>query len=215
MKIPKNWTFQSKEVADNFDDHVVEQLPWYELITSATESIVRQYLPVGGVIYDVGCATGNINRALNDLIMERNARYTGIDNSKEMIKNFNGKGEVILSDALSFDYKSFDICICFLTILFLPFSDHELFIKKLVGKIKKGGCLIIVDKFTPGNGYVSTVFSRLVLKEKLKKTSADEILTKELSLSGIQRPLNKKYIKDIGVEFFRFCDFSGYIIENN
>ena len=30
MEIPKNWSFASQEVAKNFDNHVREQLPWYD-----------------------------------------------------------------------------------------------------------------------------------------------------------------------------------------
>ena len=28
MKIPKTWTFENKEVANDFDNHVREQLPF-------------------------------------------------------------------------------------------------------------------------------------------------------------------------------------------
>ena len=30
MKVPKIWTFENKEVANDFDNHVREQLPWYD-----------------------------------------------------------------------------------------------------------------------------------------------------------------------------------------
>ena len=30
-----SWTFESKEVAKNFDKHVREQLPWYDMLTDA------------------------------------------------------------------------------------------------------------------------------------------------------------------------------------
>jgi tRNA (cmo5U34)-methyltransferase len=33
MKIPEQWTFKCEEVAKGFDDHVREQLPWYDIAT--------------------------------------------------------------------------------------------------------------------------------------------------------------------------------------
>ena len=35
MKIPNNWTFEDTEVAKNFNRHVREQLPFYDLATNA------------------------------------------------------------------------------------------------------------------------------------------------------------------------------------
>jgi len=56
MKIPDKgkWTFDSKDVANSFDEHVREQLPWYDLATSAVEHIGRHYIPEGGTVYGSG-----------------------------------------------------------------------------------------------------------------------------------------------------------------
>lgn len=214
MIIPKNWTFKNKDVANSFDSHVREQLPWYDLCTEAIEHIARQYLSENGLIYDLGCATGNINKALNELILERKAQYIGIDNSKEMIANFKGNGKVELANINEFEYQYFDVGICFLTMMFLPFYEHEAFLNKIVSKIKKGGCLIVVEKCEPKGGYVSLVLSRLTLREKLKSSTADDIIKKELSLGGVQRPIRDSLFYAYGAEFFRFGDFAGWIIEN-
>lgn len=215
MDIPKNWTFKSKDIVGNFDNHVREQLPWYDLATGAVEHIARQYLPVNGLIYDIGASTGNINIALSELIKDRNASYIGIDNSLDMVESFKGVGEIIHADAMEFDYKPFDICICFLTLMFIPYGEHINFINGLRNKIKEGGALIVVDKCEPVSGYASTVLYRLALREKMKGAKADDILRKEMSLSGIQRPVNADIFKNIGIEFFRFGDFAGWIIEHN
>ena len=45
MKIPNTWTFESVEVADGFDLHVREQLPWYDLVTGAIGQIARHFIP--------------------------------------------------------------------------------------------------------------------------------------------------------------------------
>ena len=35
MDIPKEWTFENASVAQSFNQHVREQLPWYDLVTGA------------------------------------------------------------------------------------------------------------------------------------------------------------------------------------
>jgi tRNA (cmo5U34)-methyltransferase len=43
----KSWSFESREVANKFDEHVREQLPWYDMITDAVVYITRNYLTEG------------------------------------------------------------------------------------------------------------------------------------------------------------------------
>ena len=211
MKIPNTWTFKSADIACNFDDHVREQLPWYDICSDAVEHIVLNYLPDYGLIYDIGCSTGNIHARIKKTIENRCARYIGIDNSKEMLSLFNEDCEKVFCDATEYDFECFDVCILFLTTMFIPASKQLDFIAMLKRKIKPGGCIIVVDKEEQRCGYFGSVLSRLTIKEKLKTTSASDILKKELSLSGIQRPLNKNIIG--GKDFFRFGDFFGVIIE--
>lgn len=47
MDIPDIWTFKSDEVAKNFDNHVREQLPFYDLALSVTAHIAKHYTTTG------------------------------------------------------------------------------------------------------------------------------------------------------------------------
>ena len=85
MKIPSNWTFETSEVATQFDRHVREQLPFYDLATNAIGHVARHYIPENGLIYDFGAATGNIGRSLKPIIEKRNARLIGKEPSQAMI----------------------------------------------------------------------------------------------------------------------------------
>lgn len=90
MKIPKKWTFKSREVANNFDAHVREQLPWYDMATAAVAHMGRHYIPHGGLCYDIGASTGNISRSLADTLKERSARMISIEESREMADKWAG-----------------------------------------------------------------------------------------------------------------------------
>lgn len=215
MKIPNEWTFKSKEVADGFNRHVREQLPWYDLTTGIIAHIARHYIPAGGVVYDVGASTGNIGRAIQDTLTQRNATFYAIDNAQEMADIYQGPGEFVISDAMEYEFKNFDFAVAFLAVMFFPVAKRKQWISNMVSKINPGGALIIFDKCSPGSGYSSSVISRLTLAGKVSQgVSADEIIKKELSLAGIQRPIDwKNIIPAKAIEVFRFGDFCGWLIE--
>jgi tRNA (cmo5U34)-methyltransferase len=217
VEIPKDWTFKRPEVADGFDAHVREQLPWYELVTMATVEIARHYIPEGGLVYDIGASTGNLGAALEPTLKARGARLVGVEASEEMVTRYR-KGErhsVVLADARAFDYQACDVVICFLSLMFLPPTDRAKLIPRLKSKIRPGGALIVVDKIQPAGGYLSTALWRLTLACKQRAGAEPaSIMTKELSLAGIQRPLSLRELQTLdGAEFFRFAEFAGYVVE--
>lgn len=217
MDIPKNWTFENKSIADAFDIHVREQLPWYDLATDAIAHIARHYIPRGGLVYDIGASTGNIGKALEATLDSRKAVLIPIEASDEMADNYDGpqKGRLIRADALKVDYQPFDLAVCFLVLMFMPVADRAAFIAKLCGLIKPGGAIIIFDKCECSHGYPATILWRLALAGKVAAdVPASDIIAKELSLSGVQRPLSKHEIPGVAVEWFRFGDFAGWLIEH-
>lgn len=209
----KDWTFKNNWVAENFDSHVREQLPWYDLATSAVISIARNYLSNNGIIYDIGASTGNIGRSAKSLIEQRNAKLIAIEESNEMAQKYDGGGLLQIADAVDFEYQEFSVAICFLSLMFMSKKRRAKLFQKLRASTEFGGCIILVEKFESIHGYASTVFRRMTSEWKLKcGASPSNILDKELSLSGVQRPLDQGEISE-GIEFFRIGEFAGYIIE--
>ena len=134
-----------------------------------------------------------------------------------MCKCFNGVGELVQIDAIDYEYEQFDVAICFLTIMFIPIDKRLTFLKYLRSKIKHGGALIIFDKTEIATGYLSTVMHRLTIAGKVASGCVPkEIIEKELSLAGVQRPMPYNFINQVmpnAVEVFRFGEFAGYVIE--
>lgn len=220
MEIPAEWTFKSDEVATHFDSHVREQLPWYELATDAVAHFARHYIPEGGLVYDIGGSTGNIGRALAFTLERRHAELIAIDSSREMVDRYAGPGRCICADALSYDFDSFDVAVCFLVLMFLPVGRRRDFVRQLCKLIRPGGALIVFDKTDcAGGGYLSTAVHRLTIAGKLKGGAApSEIIEKELSISGVQRPLSWQFMSlttPQAVEVFRFGEFAGWVVENS
>ncbi len=214
LEIPKHWTFRSRAVAKHFEQHVRESLPWYDLATNAVAHLGRHYIPRHGVVYDIGASTGNVGVALKDTLDQRSAKFTAIEESREMAEQYAGPPELVIADAVGFDYQPFDFAVLFLVLMFLPVQTRAAYLRRLQSHTKPGGALVIVDKVQMPGGYVGTAFSRLTLEQKLAVgAKPEDILRKELSLAGYQRPLDPRTLPRSARTFFQVGEFVGWIIE--
>lgn len=215
--IPQNWTFRDDGVVAGFDRHVREQLPWYDLATGAVAHVARHYLPEGGLVYDLGAATGNIGRALGSTLEARHARLIAIEASREMASAYGRpQDSLIVERAEAVQYEPFDVAIAFLTLMFVPIAERSTLLARLGGMMKPGGALVIFDKCEAGSGYAATVLWRLALAGKIATgVEPADIVSKELSLMGVQRPFDPRPLKELGrcTEFFRFGEFAGWLVE--
>ena len=119
-----------------------------------------------------------------------------------------------MADVARYPYKPFDVVVCFLVLMFLPVPARRRLLATLRGKVKPGGAIIVVDKEESPGGYPATVLSRLTWDCKLRQgAEPGAVMRKELSLSGVQRPLYKGELGSDAVEVFRFGDFAGWLIE--
>lgn len=216
LDVEPTWSFDTASVAEGFDQHVREQLPWYETVTDALVQIARHYVQIGGHVYDIGASNGNVGRALAGLLQERSAHLTALEESEAMAEKYHAPGELVVTSAEDYDdWKPFDLAVAMLAIMFVQPDRQEALLDRMLSEVKPGGALVLVERMLPPDGYLSIVTSRLTLNAKLNAGAApDEIIEKELSLSGVQRPLDPELLTSRGaVEFFRFGDFAGWIIE--
>lgn len=211
----QDFTFDKDMTGANFDSHVREQLPFYSMVTNAVAMIARNYLPKDGRMYDIGASTGNITKAIAEFAHSRNAEVHSLDNSADMLTTWTGYGTAEVSDAVHFEYQEFDVTVCFLVLMFMTKEQRLSLMQKLLKKMRYGGVIIVVDKMNVDGGYFGTVLRRLTLDYKLKNgATSEEIIQKELSLSGIQRPFDKHEIDEHRFrQFFQLGEFAGWVIE--
>lgn len=205
------WTFKNQEIAEAFDRHVREQLPWYDIATGIVTAVGRQFIPEGGRVIDVGASTGNVGRALSATLKARAATFVPVEPSAEMITRYSGPGEPVQSDAQAIDYDGADLIVCFLVLMFVPVSERQALITRMIEGLRPGGALLIFDKIAPRAGDVGALSLRLTLAAKYEAGATPaEIIAKELSLAGVQRPLYAKEV-DSFEPIFRFGDFGGWL----
>jgi tRNA (cmo5U34)-methyltransferase len=214
FEIPRNWTFERADVAAGFDRHVREQLPWYEMATNAISHIARHYIPERGLVYDIGASTGNVGNALDLTLRDRHAEFIALESSAHMAEQYRGPGQILNVDASKFIYEPFDLAVAFLVLMFMPPEDRVRLIAELRRKVKPGGAIVVFDKTEAVSGYPATVFARLTLAGKVAAgVEPNEIVAKELSLGGVQRPINPQILGHDAIEWFRFGEFAGWLIQ--
>lgn len=207
-----DFKFSGSMVGSNFDYHVREQLPFYDLVTDSVSMIIRNYLPQNGMLYDIGASTGNVTKSSESILLSRNARAVSIESSQDMVNTWNGFGDIVCADAVDFEYEPFDVSVCFLVLMFMTIDQRKNLLEKLVQKKKNGGIIIVIDKVLVDGGYFGTVLRRMTFDWKLKNGAMPEdIIKKELSLAGVQRPMTKDEVPD-AQEFFRLGEFVGWVL---
>ena len=217
----KAWTFETKEIAEKFDDHVREQLPWYELVTEAVSYIIRNYLPHRGVVVDIGASTGNMVHKIAPLVSQRLGEIIAIEKSASMCNVLTNKYakkndwiHVKEMDITKTIMPKGDVYIMFLTMMFIPVEHRKALINSMRANCKRGGVIVVVDKVCDHGGYFSTVLKRLTMHFKLQQgAKPEDVLTKEMSLAGIQIPIDPSILGDDAKQFFRMGEFAGWIIE--
>lgn len=221
QNIPEVWTFENKEVVENFDAHVQAQLPWYPVLTRFVGDLVLSFLPKNGVLYDIGASTGNITKTLAAELEAKQALTISIEPSGEMVDGWKGHGSLVSAEAemIDFSWRRPDVAVMFLTLMFMSQSTRQVFLSKLVDALKPGGAIIIIDKGIIGTPVVQNACKAATLADKQRLgTSPKDYVEKELSLRGQQRIVNQNiliaHLENSGLTtemFFRFGEFYGII----
>ena len=151
------WTFENAEIAAAFDQHVREQLPWYDIATGIVAAVGRQFIPEAGLVVDVGASTGNIGRALAPTLLSRRAEFVALEPAAEMAARYAGPGRLIECDATEFDFDGADLIVCFLVLMFIPVAKRRPLIERMIDGLRPGGALVIIDKIEPRGGDVGAL----------------------------------------------------------
>lgn len=213
IEIPDRWSFDAPTVAEGFDGHVREQLPFYDLATIAVADLARLYLTPKGKVVDLGASTGNIARALAPLLEERDAEMVNVEESAQMVSRFNGPGIIIGEPIEAVVPFPCDVVVSFLTTAFLSPPSRSRIIDDWLRVIRPGGAFIAVERVQAASGTLARRY--LIQAAKLRNgASGDDVIAKEVSIGGVLRPVPASLFVDKGGwPFFAFGDFAGYVIE--
>ena len=161
FETPARWSFELPTVASHFDAHVREQLPFYELATTAVADLVRFYLQPGGTLLDIGASTGNVSLACREAIEERNAKAINVEPSHEMAARFRGVGEMVQARIEDIEIPPCDVAVSFLTLGFVPPKRRRQLIGRILESVSPGGALVVVERVEcDGNAFLAMASGR-------------------------------------------------------
>ena len=136
-----------------------------------TYRLVRDVLPEGACILDLGCCTGSVAQYLFDNSVVW-ARYTGVDLSEQLIEAFKKRqiprtemhaGDVIQLEGIP--DASFDVVLCLFLLQDLQSSEVEVLIRTIHNVLKPDGYLLLaltlatMDSKDLGNSYKAKVLA--------------------------------------------------------
>jgi tRNA (cmo5U34)-methyltransferase len=157
---------------------------------------------------------------LMPLLLERKAYAVALEKSPTMVEALKKRFEnnhnvrVVREDVRTCGWEQAQVYVVFLTMMFIPVHERKRVIDRLRINLLEGGVLVVVDKVCDHGGYFATVLKRLTMQLKLQQgAKPEDVLNKEMSLAGVQIPLDPAMLGDDAKLFFRMGEFAGWVIE--
>ena len=85
IEYAESWSFKSKNVAENFDQHVTQSVPLYNEIQRMVTEMSTYFIRDGDVVLDIGASTGTTIRSIDINNDRKHIQYIAIDESQEMV----------------------------------------------------------------------------------------------------------------------------------
>lgn len=142
-------------VASVFDDMANRCIPYYREVIQLTASAADKFVPDNGLIYDIGCSTGNTLLFIAKALREKKVNLVGIDPSESMLNKAKEKASVytyshdiqfLEGSAEGFEFKNADMIILNYTLQFIAPEKRSELIQKLYDSLNPGGMLILSEK---------------------------------------------------------------------
>ncbi len=152
------------EYDDVFPRHVAEHY-----IDKRT-GLIRDLLPLGGLVLDVGCGTGQLGAA----IASEGFDVFGVDLSASMVARARQRGLVgtysAITTALPFADNSFDLALTVATLHHLETPERVAVTVREMGRVVKRGGFVVLWDHNPANPYWP------ILMKRVPQDSGDERL---------------------------------------
>lgn len=149
------WKF-TPEVADVFPEHVRASVPFYDAIQDLVAECSDWLLPDGGLVADLGAATGITVRRVMDRHPQRDIRAALYDVEQPMLDKaaelFPGDDRIQFFDhpiEMPLKHTEADLTLSLFTLQFLPLRDRLAALRNARACATETGALIVAEKVRP------------------------------------------------------------------
>lgn len=225
---PADFKF-SAGVANVFDDMVNRSVPFYGEIQRMIAELAASRAKTGGMVYDLGCATGTTLIGMNTMV-SNDVKFIGIDDSPEMLKKCEGKlreagftreYELVCADISSnVQITGADVVVLCLTLQFVRPIYRMPLLQRIFEGINPLGALILVEKILAEDSCFNRDFITYYYNYKRRNNYSElEISQKREALENVLIPYklseNIAVLKEVGFShcelFFKWYNFTGVI----
>ncbi|WP_120951430.1 carboxy-S-adenosyl-L-methionine synthase CmoA [Helicobacter sp. L8] len=145
--LPKRFEFDS-QVAGMFDDMLTRSIPHYHETLKLASHFVAQDLE--GVVYDLGCSTGNFLATLAPLL-PNSVPLVGVDNSPSMLAKAQEKLQTSnvtwrCEDILNTSLDNAGAVVLLYTLQFIRPLQRQALIQRIFDALKPGGVVVVAEK---------------------------------------------------------------------
>ena len=222
------WSFKSKNIAENFDDHVRQSVPLYDEVQRMVVEIAEYFVRENDLIVDLGVSTGTTIKNIKDNVIRKNILSVGIDESQEMLdiaKTRLDDTKLVLHDlnegmaSLPFN-NNISLSILLFTLQFIKVEKREMLLRQLHQNTREGGAVVLVEKVLGNDAHFNEMMIDLYHDMKLRNgLNAIDNQVKSKSLRGIMSPVtldnNERLLHIAGFDrvdiFFKWYNFVGFI----
>lgn len=178
----------SFDTIENFDDHINLSIQNYSGLIEHIKNISTYFIKENTNVYDIGCSTGK----LIDLLMDHNkiggVNYIGIDKAENLTQ---GKKEILNIDLKDWNAKPFSFGVSIFTLQFLEIELRKKVLSELYNNLIPGGAIIISEKIFMEDSVLQDTMNFAHYDFKRKSFTAEEILSKQVDLRFIMKPLKE------------------------
>jgi len=218
----------NNDVASVFDDMANRSIPYYKEVIQLCGQTAATFVPNGGLVYDLGCSTGNTLLYLAKTLHDRQVRLVGCDPATAMLEKARQKADgftyshnitFIQSGCEEISLEQADMIILNYTLQFIDKSERSSLLKKIYQSLKPGGLLLLSEKLRQENTRVESFNTDTYEKFKAGNGySFLEIANKRQALENILVPesLNQNIdrLKNAGFQevetIFKWLNFASF-----
>lgn len=194
----KKFNFKSFP-ANLFDAHIKKSIPLFNEFHFLTKEVFKHFVSDDTHVYDLGCSTGKFIKSLSKINKNKNVKFIGIDNVKNMInfaKKYNSAKDIQYQndDIRKVRFKKSNLIICLFTLQFIKNKKDRLnILKKIYSSLNVGGAFVLAEKIYHENRFFEEIVQSSYFSwKKLNKFSKDEISQKTKLLKGVLLPMTSK-----------------------
>jgi tRNA (cmo5U34)-methyltransferase len=192
------WSF-SGAASRQFDSHIARSIPFYRETHQLILNISDFFVQDNAVVYDIGCATGQLLAALAERHAGREVSFTGIDCEVDMVAQARKLTAhlpgvaVEHADARESPLSDADLIVSCYTMQFIAPRDRQAVFDRIYAGLNWGGGFLMFEKVRAPDARFQDMITSLYHDFKLEQGySGGEIVAKTRSLKGVLEPFSRE-----------------------